>query len=286
MKTMPQRLDWYVVLLGLWLALPPAALPAHDGPWSAGTACTLPRGRWEKGLFQPLRYGQTDRLEWAVHPLLGMVLPNFQVKVAHRQWHGWNLASRYSFHYPTPLLRLVRRPDIGGLISPEGDIADIPPILAARGELLATRALNPFLQLTGRGGVGLAVKSGELDQRASIDLPLVYPRMALYYHGYQLNLGLNLRGDLSGKWTFSVDGNMLMIPGAEEAFAFELGGWLSWRKNGRFRLLIGYLLTYADYPFGTHWQLMPFPLAFGPDWRKLPFPIIDLQWARQRRVRK
>jgi hypothetical protein len=260
-------------------------VPADNAPWWTGTAYTLPAGRWEKGLFQPLRYGQTERLEWATHPVLNLVVPNLRVKVAHREFKGWSLATRHGFHYPTPLLRLVRRPGIGGLISPERDIPDIPHILAARSELLATRVLSPALRLTGKGGVSIALKSGVLDKRTTIDIPIVYPRMAAYIHGYQLNLGLDILMDLPGRWSIRGDTELLLIPGAEESFAFELGSWLFWSRSERFRVVIGYLLTYGEYPYGRHWQLMPYPLAFGPGLRILPFPMIDLQWARQRKAR-
>ena len=255
-------------------------------PWSAGTAYTLPKGRWEKGLFQPLRYGQTERLEWATHPVLDLVMPNLRVKVAHRKFKGWDLATRWGFHYPTPLLRLVRRWDIGGLISPDPDILDIPRIVAIRGELLASRLLSPSLGLTCRGGVSVSLKSGVLDKRTTIDIPLVFPRMAAYLHGYQLNLGLDMLVDLPGRWSILGDAELLMIPGAEESFAFELGSWFVWNRSERFRVVIGYLLTYGEYPYGRHWQLMPYPLAFGPGLRMLPFPMIDLQWARQRKVKR
>lgn len=275
-----------IALLSYVLAFASAAAAMDNAPWSAGTACTLPRGRWEKGLFQPLRYGQTERLEWATHPALNLVIPNLRVKVAHRKFKGWNLATRWGFHYPTPLLRLVRRWDIGGLISPDPDIPDIPRIVAVRSELLASRLLSPSLGLTYRGGVSVALKNGVLDKRTTIDIPLVFPRMAAYLHGYQLNLGLDMLVDLPGRWSVLGNAELLMIPGAEESFAFELGGWIAWSRSERFRVVIGYLLTYGEYPYGRHWQLMPYPLAFGPGLRMLPFPMIDLQWARQRKVRK
>ena len=280
-----RTMDRRIVMLGFLLALAGAAPAMDNVPWSAGTARTLPAGRWEKGLFQPLRYGQTERLEWATHPVLNLVVPNLRIKVAHREFKGWSLATRYGFHYPTPLLRLVRRKGIGGFISPESDIPDIPHILAARSELLVTRVLSPSLRLTGKGGISVALKSGVLDKRTTIDIPLVFPRMAAYLHGYQLNLGLDILMDLPGRWSILGDTELLLIPGAEESFAFELGSWLVWSRSERFRVVIGYLLTYGEYPYGRHWQLMPYPLAFGPGLRMLPFPMIDLQWARQRKAR-
>jgi len=110
--------------------------------------------------------------------------------------------------------------------------------------------------------------------------------MAAYLHGYQLNLGLDLLVALPGRWSASGDGELLMIPSAEESFALELGGRIIWSRSERFRIVIGYLLTYGEYPYGRHWQLMPYPLTFRHGLRMLPFPMIDLQWGRQRKVRK
>ena len=34
-----------------------------QGEWLSGTAYTLPQGRWEYGLFQPVRWGQSENRE-------------------------------------------------------------------------------------------------------------------------------------------------------------------------------------------------------------------------------
>ncbi|UCH10615.1 MAG: hypothetical protein JSU61_01595, partial [Fidelibacterota bacterium] len=155
-----------------------------------------------------------------------------------------------------------------------------------RGELLGTRGLSELTDLTVKCGLSVALKSDKLDERTTIDLPAVFPRMAVYYEGYQLNFGLALEGPLTKRWAYSVGTNVFAIPGAEDSFAFELGSWLTWSKSDRFRIVFGYLLTYATYPYGPQWQLMPYPLAFGPGWQRLPVPIIDLQWAGRRKTRR
>ena len=35
----------------------------QQGLWQPGTAYTLPEGRWEYGLFQPVRWGQSEKRE-------------------------------------------------------------------------------------------------------------------------------------------------------------------------------------------------------------------------------
>ncbi len=253
-----------VVTVVLWAACI-SAVWAENAKWSSGAAYTLPQGRWEMGLFQPLRYGQTDRLEWSTHPIMNLVIPNLSVKIAHGDWSGWQLATRHQLQYPTPLLRLVSREGTGGLIAPD---LDIPAILFLRSELLLTRTLGPSLQLTAKGGAALVAKTGALDERATIDLPIIFPRMAAYRQGYQVNLGLDLLGQLLGRWGYGADIDLFLTPGLDQSFAFEHKGLALWRKSDRFELLLGYKLTFGGYPFGDQWHLLP---------------LLDLQWARQRK---
>ena len=56
------------------------------------------------------------------------------------------------------------------------------------------------------------------------------------------------------------------------------GSWKSkilliWTKNHRFRLMLGYKITYGEYPYGAHWQIIPPKLpTFSDGW-----PLIDIQ---------
>jgi hypothetical protein len=170
----------------LLLAFPAVMVIAEDNVWHTGTAYTLPRGHWEKGLFQPLSYGQTDKLEWSTNLIFNPVLPNIRIKASHGQVHSWYLASRYNLHYPTPLFRLLQRPGTGGMIAPDPDIPEIPRILALGAELVATRQLVSSVLFSGHVGASVACKSGDLDERVLIELPVVFPRMMRYFHGYQI----------------------------------------------------------------------------------------------------
>ena len=259
-----RQMVWFIGLLA-WAG---TAIRAENVIWNSAAAHTLPKGRWEIGLFQPLRYGQTDHLEWSTHPIMNLVIPNLSVKIAHGDGAGWQLATRHQLHYPTPLLRLVSREGTGGLIAPD---LDIPAILFLRSELLLTRTLGSSRQLTVKGGAALVAKTGALDERATIDLPIIFPRMAAYHHGYQVNLGLDLLGQLFGRWGYGADLDVFLTPGFDQPLAFEHMGLALWRKSDRFQLLLGYKLTFGGYPFGDQWHLLP---------------LLDLQWARQRKGRQ
>jgi hypothetical protein len=253
----------------LWLlVLPTVMIMAENTDWSAGTAFTMRNNHWEKGLFQPLRYGQTDNLEWSTNLIFNPVLPNVRIKVGHGRIQSWHLASRYNVHYPTPLLRLLQRPGTGGIIAPDPDIPEIPRILALGIELMATRKLLASVQFTGRFGAGLAIRSGELDERVLIELPVVFPRMLRYLHGYQIVGGASLLTGIGNTLDFRLDADFFVIPGANQSLAWEHKGMVRWRLGNRMRLLGGYELTYGEYPFGKQWHLIP---------------LFDLQWTGQRK---
>lgn len=250
------------------IIIPAVIIAAEDHFWHAGTAITMPQGHWEKGLFQPLRYGRTDRLEWSTYLIFNPVVPNIRIKVGHSGVQSWQLASRYSIHYPTPMLRLLRRPGTGGMITPDPDVPEIPRILALNVEMMASNKLYPAVILTGRIGIGLALRSGRLDQRALIELPVVYPRMMRYRHGYQLTGGTSLSAGIWNRLHVLVDAGFFLIPGVDQSFAWEHKGLAWWRLGKRIRLLAGYELTYGEYPFGKQWHLLP---------------LVDLQWIGQRK---
>ena len=100
------------------------------------------------------------------------------------------MASRYSFDYPTPFLRILQKDGIGGLLSNPNDVGKIPHLLVLQGELLATKI---FTQYSVTAKLGMSTCLGcELDPRHLIDYDLAYPRMALYHHGIGANVGLDL----------------------------------------------------------------------------------------------
>ncbi|MBC8183861.1 hypothetical protein H8E88_22435 [candidate division KSB1 bacterium] len=234
------------------------------GLWSQGTAHLLPKGRIEVGLFQPLRYGWSENLEFATHPLLNFLMPNLGAKWSHKPVAGFFISTRHSFYYPTPLLRVVSREGIGGMISPE---FNIPHMISLYNEILFSKQITPNFLFTGKAGFAFALKSGNLDSRSTIDLPLIFPRLAIFYNGYGFRFGGDLKGKLFKRWFFLVDADLFYVPDENEGFAFEHKGLILWTKSARFQITVGYKLSYAEYPFGTQWHLL--------------LPIFDFQWAWQ-----
>lgn len=238
--------------------------------WSGGTAHLLSKGRMEIGIFQPFRYGLSGTVEISSYKLSSLLLPNVVIKIARNNFQGWNIATRHGFIYATPLLRWLQsplgmelgEPDKFALISPE---FYIPQMVSIHNEILATRIIRGGVQLTIKGGLALAIVGGDLDRSSTIDLPLIFPRLSVYYNKALLRIGTDILGNLRGGWAYFIDYDLFLMPGARQVYAFEHKGLFIWSKSDRFRLLFGYKLVAGEYPFGTQAHL---------------FPVFDLQWGR------
>ena len=214
----------------------------------------LPKGKFEVGLFQPLRYGLSEKIEISAHPVLMFFIPNFAVQKRHPSWAGLGLASRHSLVIPTPLLKMVTKKGVGGFISPE---FDVPLMIALKNEIQLKRTLNDNWIVSGTAGLTLAFCSKKLDKRTTIDLPVVFPRLGVFYNGYGVNFGLGFTGTLLPRLGLLTDLNVLLLPGMEEGFAFEHKNLLTWALSGRTDIQVGYKLIYGEYPFGVQWHLLP-----------------------------
>ncbi len=230
--------------------------------WTSGTAYTLPAGRWEVGLFQALRHAMSESVELSTHPLAFFLIPNLSVKWSHGSKDGFRIATRHSLTYPTPLLRLLSRKGIGGLISPE---FSIPQSVSIYNEVLVSRPIARSLLATANAGLCFAIRSGAWDERTTIDLPVVFPRLNVFYAGYGFHGGTELRADVFRRWRIQAGAGVFYYPDADERFAFEQKGLLLWNKSRTFQLCAGYQLTYGEYPFGTQWHLF--------------IPVFDLAWG-------
>ena len=66
-----------VILLIIAILSTPAI--AEKQFWTNGTAETLPKGTFEVGLFNSLKYGLTDNIQLETHPINMFYAPNFRV---------------------------------------------------------------------------------------------------------------------------------------------------------------------------------------------------------------
>ena len=230
--------------------------------WTEGTACNIPKNRWELALFTISRYGITDKLELSAHPLMVFLMPQVKLKVGWGKYSGFALATEHGIFHPTLFLRLVARKGTGGLISPE---YTIPQMFAIYNRFLVS--YSPFRQalLTAHAGIEFAVKFGSLDPQSTIDLPIVYPRLAVFYNEPEFDAGLDFRGKFIPRlgWLFNVEN--FIVCGTPRNYFMENKGVLAYTsKKETLRLEAGYKLCFGIYPHGSQWHLLPvIDLAFG-----------------------
>jgi len=226
------------------------------------TAYPLENGQRQMGIFQPRIYGMKNNVEISTHPILFFIKPNFRFKKFYREINGLGFASRYSFDYPTPLLKMLQKEGIGGLLSNPNDVGKIPHLFVLNGELLATKYFEIYSVTT---KLGLSTCLGcELDSRHLIDYDLAYPRMAVYHYGIGANMGLDLDYIYSEKISLKADMDMFFLP--EEKIFMEHKFLLSYNLTKKYILTAGYKYSYGYYPFNKLeglWNL---------------FPLLDLSW--------
>ena len=227
--------------------------------FSRDYAYPLENGTRHMGVFQPRIYGMKKNVEVSTHPILFLIKPNIQLKKYHGEVSGYGLASRYSFDYPTQLLKLIQREGEFGILSKDPDIGEIPHLIVLEGEWLVTKKLTGF---SINGKLGMSICPGcELDKRHLVDLPLAYPRMAIYHYGIAANSGVDLDYNHTEKISIKTDFDFLLLP--EEDIFLEHKLLFNYQFSTKYTLSTGYKLTYGNYPYGEQWDI---------------FPLIDLSW--------
>lgn len=223
--------------------------------WTNGTAYTIPRHRWELGLFTASRYGITQNLELSVHPLMFFLMPQVKIKVGWGEYSGFRLTTEHGIFYPTQFMRLAARKGTGGLISPE---FTIPQMFAIHNGFLVS--CRPFKNaiLSSQAGIAFSVKFGPLDKRSTIDLPVIYPRLAVFYNNPEFDAGMDFRGKIIPVfgWLFNVE-NFILYGTKQNWFLENKGALVYTSKKETFRVEIGYKLCYGKYPAGPQWHLLP-----------------------------
>ena len=224
---------------------------------SSVSARTIAKGRWETGVFGPLTYGYSDRIELSTHPIADFLIPNISMKVSHQKDQELLIATQHSYVYPTPLLRTITKEGIGGIIAPDPTMPQIPHMFSIGNKILITRDFNGC-SLTEKLGFSFAIVTGELDSRTTIDLPLVFPSLQVYYNGYGLTYGIDIEKSLSNYFAVSTEMELAMLPGVRNSNFLDHRSKLFWNPSERHKIAIGYILTYGNYPFGTQWHLLPY----------------------------
>lgn len=223
--------------------------------WTGGTALNMPQHRWELGLFTASRYGISKKLEISAHPVMIFLMPQVKLKIGWGEYAGFSLATEHGIFYPTLFMRLVSTEGTGGLISPE---YTIPQMFAVSNRFLAS--CRPFRKavLTAHAGISFAVKFGPLAPQSTIDLPVIYPRLAVFYNEPEFDAGIDFRGRFIPRlgWLFNVEN--FIVCGTENNYFMENKGVLAYTsKKETLRIEAGYKLCFGKYPAGPQWHLLP-----------------------------
>ena len=187
-----------------------ALLKSQEGRiWDAHSAYVIPEKRWEIGLFQAFRYGYSEGYEYSTHPIWFFIVPNLSIKKSSGEVFGHKTARRFKGYYPTPLLNMVSKAGIGGLIDPG---LTIPPLVGLSGSIIGSRSIYGF-DYSISAGVDIGITSGELDHRSNIDLPMIYHRMGVFFNGWGLSWGLDIQKKVKENIRLHVDFDIRLLPG-------------------------------------------------------------------------
>ena len=238
------------------------------GQWSGSTATNMDVERKEIGLFSPFRMGLNNGSELIVNKFV--LIPNIGLKQEQTMFGNWERARIIRVEYPTmgmkwrqsPLGMELGEPNMFALISPQ---FTIPQMLSFHGEWIGTRPLRDKGTLTLRGGFGFSLGGEKLSDDATVDLPIIYPRLSVYYNGYVFKVGGKYYQSFKESWSYLMDYDMVFMPGGKGRYAFEHKGLMVWTKSQKFRIHFGYKLVAGEYPFGAQAHLFPF-LDFQFGW--------------------
>ena len=244
---------------------------SNNKVWKSHSAHILEQGRVEIGLFQPLRYGYNQFTEFSVHPGWFFLIPNFEIKESRIDLYKFKTASSYKITYPTPLLNILAKEGIGGVIAPQHEM---PSMFIFSGSLIGSRDIGGF-EISLNAGLDLGLVFGDLNPTSTIDLPLVYHRLGVLYNGWGVHSGVGFQRAIKDNFDILFDFDILALPGYEGAFSFENKVLLSWNKSEKFKVMTGYKLVAGEYPYGSDARILPY-IPVLETW----VPIIELQWAK------
>lgn len=236
--------------------------PEWEKYWNQGTAYTQPKHRCELSLFNFSSYGLSDNLEISAHPLMFFLMPQVQVKAGWGEKSGVLLATEHGILYPTFFMRTVATKGIGGLISSE---FSIPQMVGIYNRIIVSHSPFNNAIISAHGGITFSVNSETMDPGSSIDLPIIYPRLAVFYNQPAFDAGVDFRGKFTPVfgWLLSVE-NFILSGTAYNWFLENKGVLAYTSKKEKLRIEAGYKLFYGRYPSGPQWHLLPdINLTFG-----------------------
>jgi hypothetical protein len=247
-----------VIALGSTARAAAAGDPA-ERLWSGGSALTVPKGRFEIGLFQRSHYGLTDRVELSTHPVLLFALPHVELKATALETRHAAIGVSARLAYPTPFLRLVSREGAGGLLP-----ATSRPPQAIQIEIddVTTLFWLPWQRASLWAGLAVAPHASFTERELPLlDFPFLYPRFAPLYAPVVPRAAIELEGRVA--WRIFYDlllrGTLMpQLPYVGSAIAVEENAGLELRISDHVAVSAGLLASEAEYPIGWRLHLLPY----------------------------
>jgi hypothetical protein len=226
--------------------------------WSGPSAFTVPKGRFETGLFSTSRYGVSDRLELGVHPVLFFALPHVEAKWRYADLPPFALAARGRMSYPATFLALVSREGSGGLLP---ETSEPPFALMLEADAVVTGVLQSGSLASLSLGFAVAPHTSVTRQELPLlDFPFLYPRFAALYSPIVPRAQLNVESVLFLGFYLELElrGYLLpSLPYVGTALAFEQALALEYRFGDSVAVSLGTRLAEAEYPVGQRWHVLP-----------------------------
>lgn len=235
------------------------------------------------GIFHQYKYQFSDNIEIGTHPIAFLVNPNISVRIKHKKQYidifsnvlkidakNKSFYTHHSMYVPTGLFNMLKKEGMFGFISPE--FSDFPIMISFKNE--AEIFIDEDLyDISIKTGFTYGFSAKKLDQRSTIDLPIIYPRMLVYYpeSNYNLNYNVGFKRKLAEKWHIFTNINGMIYPQLDEGFFIENKGLLIWDYSKNIEMQFGYKLVYGEYPFGDMTHVLPFSI--------IPIPLIDIVWS-------
>jgi len=239
------------------------------------------------GIFHPYKYQLSEEIEISTHPITFLINPNVSARIEHNKKFidfvfsvskadnamknkNNSFYTNHSIYFPTGLFNMLKKEGMFGFISPE--FSDFPFMMSLKNEVEIFVDKDPY-NISIKTGFTFGFSSEKLDTRSTIDLPIIYPRMLVYYPGsnYNFNYNLGIKRKLSKKWDVFTNINGIVYPKSGDGFFIENKSLLIWNYSEKTEIQFGYKLVYGQYPFGDMLHLLPFSI--------MPVPLIDIVWS-------
>jgi hypothetical protein len=242
------RFGFVVTAAAVSLALLPMA-SAAGATRARDSAEVESAGTWSTGVFNPLLYALTDKLQLRVHPVIFFLAPHGSLQVVHWQRGPWTLAGDYGLAIPWPAVKLLQGHLFPSFGRGEGEVglALLPSVGVRLSHNSNQRVVTAKIDVAGR----VPFTSSDLRPlEAPAPLEILFaPLLA----GYRVRAGALWDAQVAEGWRLRayVD---LFVHGVDsdhrrswlEHVTLRAGGGADWSWSARWRLAVGLVLWNAN----------------------------------------